>query len=225
MPPISSCFEPLRTALAEAGDPERANDMAAYMRDHFEFFGVKTPERRRLQRSTLTAGATASSTELIEFADRCWGAPERELQYVAVDLLRKWAGSLDASNLADLRRLVEHRSWWDTVDALAAHVVGALVRAHPALAADMDRWIVDGDLWVARTAVLHQLMWKTDTDPDRLFEYALVQAGHPDFFMRKAIGWALRQYARTDPEAVWAFVDHNAEVLSPLTRREALKHR
>ncbi len=225
MPSIAGCFEPLRSALEEAGDPRQALDMGAYMKDHFVFFGVKTPERRRLQRSTLDASATASSADLIEFADRCWQAPDRELQYVAVDVLRKRAASLEPGSLPDLRRLIEHKSWWDTVDALAAHVVGPLVRANPALVADMDRWIVDENLWIARTAMLHQLMWKDDTDPDRLFEYASLQAGHQDFFMRKAIGWALRQYARVDPEAVWAFVDSHAEELSGLTRREALKHR
>jgi 3-methyladenine DNA glycosylase AlkD len=88
----------------------------------------------------------------------------------------------------------------------------------------MDRWIEDDDLWVARTALLHQLTYKSATDPDRLFGYCLRQAAHPDFFIRKAIGWALREYAYTDPDAVYEFVESARDRLSPLSVREALKH-
>jgi 3-methyladenine DNA glycosylase AlkD len=99
-----------------------------------------------------------------------------------------------------------------------------MVASHPGLADEMDRWVVDDDLWVARTAILHQLGYGASTDADRLFRYCRTQAGHPDFFIRKAIGWALRQHARTDPEAVRRFVDEQRGVLSPLSVREASKH-
>lgn len=115
-------------------------------------------------------------------------------------------------------------SWWDTVDLLAAHVVGTLVAADPRLGADMDVWIADEDLWVARTALLHQLRYKERTDTDRLFAHCLRRSAHPDFFIRKAIGWALREYAKTDPAAVRAFVTRERDRLAPLTVREALKN-
>ena len=122
------------------------------------------------------------------------------------------------------RHLVTTVPWWDTIDLLAAHVVGALVAADPALAAEMDRWSADDDLWLVRTALLHQLRYKERTDTDRLFHYCLRQSGHPDFFVRKAIGWALREYAKTDPGAVRDFLAREGDRFAPLSVREALKN-
>jgi 3-methyladenine DNA glycosylase AlkD len=98
------------------------------------------------------------------------------------------------------------------------------VATHPELISEMDRWIDDENLWVARTAILHQLFYGDATDVDRLFGYCLRQASHPDFFIRKAIGWALRQYARTDPDRVRSFLVGPGAALSPLSVREASKH-
>lgn len=198
--------------------------MAAYMKDHFEFLGLSAAVRRSTQKPVLIQSASADNDELLDFAEACWAEEEREFQYTAVDVLRKRAAALEPTDLDRLHSLVSTKSWWDTVDHLAAHIVGALVRRHRELSADMDVWVLDDDLWVARTAMLHQLMWKDDTDPDRLFRYAESQSGHPDFFMRKAIGWALRQYARIDPDAVRAFVAAHDQELSGLSKREALKH-
>lgn len=122
-----------------------------------------------------------------------------------------------------VRHLITTVPWWDTVDLLAAHVVGPLVAADPALAATMDAWIDDDDLWVARAALLHQLRFKADTDTERLFGYCLRRSGHPDFFIRKAIGWALREYAKTDPDAVRDFLVREQRRLAPLSVREALR--
>jgi 3-methyladenine DNA glycosylase AlkD len=122
------------------------------------------------------------------------------------------------------RYLIVTRSWWDTVDALAAHLVGSLVRRHPGLVSTMDEWIDDDNLWVIRTALLHQLTYREATDHVRLFDYCLRQAHHRDFFIRKAIGWALRSYARTAPDDVRRFVGRHEPVLAPLSVREALKH-
>ncbi len=119
--------------------------------------------------------------------------------------------------------MIATKSWWDTVDLLAANVVGPLVAATPALRSEMDRWLVSDDLWLARSALLHQLKWKGDTDADWLFAACLTRAGDTEFFLRKAIGWALREYSKTDAAAVRRFVsDHDAE-LSGLSKREALK--
>jgi len=126
--------------------------------------------------------------------------------------------------LAVARTLITTKSWWDTVDALATRFVGDLVRRHPALVATMDDWSAEPDLWLVRTAILHQLHYGPATDTERLFAYCSRQAGHPDFFVRKAIGWALRHYARTDPDAVRQFVAAHASRLSPLSVREATKH-
>jgi 3-methyladenine DNA glycosylase AlkD len=129
-----------------------------------------------------------------------------------------------ADFLGTVRELITTKSWWDTVDPLAARFVGGLVRRHPQLLAEMDRWSVEENMWLVRTAILHQLYYGAQTDTARLFEYCTRQAGHPDFFVRKAIGWALRQYARTDADAVREYLAKNQARLSPLSAREASKH-
>lgn len=217
-------IDALRAALEAAADDERAESMARYMRDQFTFLGVPAPVLRQLAKPTLAAGRGATGDELVAFADRCWAQPEREFHYVGALMLRRWVGSLEPRHLDDLRRFITTRSWWDTVDSLAAWSVGPLVRANPELVETMDRWITDENLWLARTAILHQLSYKADTDGDRLFRYAGIRATDAEFFIRKAIGWALRQYARQEPERVRNWVEANRDRLSGLTVREALKH-
>ncbi|MEV1067629.1 DNA alkylation repair protein [Streptomyces sp. NPDC050263] len=214
----------LTTAYGGAADPERAAAMRAYMKDVAPFLGLPTAERRALSRTVLAGTPRPDEADCTAIALRCWALPHREYHYFAVDYLRRHAGRLSSAFLPVARRLVATTSWWDTVDLLAAHVVGALVEADPRLAADMDVWIADEDLWVARTALLHQLRYKDRTDADRLFAYCLRRSAHPDFFIRKAIGWSLREYAKTDPEAVRAFVTQERSRLAPLSVREALKN-
>lgn len=214
----------LTADLVAAAEPDRAPEMRAYMRDRFDFLGVPAPARRRLSTELLRAAKTAPAAELVVFADACWAAEHRELQYVATDALRAGAARLRPADIDHLQHYLTTKSWWDTVDLLAAWVVGPLVLAHPHLVAVMDRWIDDGNLWLARTAIIHQLSYKGDTDGDRLFRYAETRADDTDFFLRKAIGWALRQYAREEPERVRSFVESNRDRLSGLTVREALKH-
>ena len=121
-----------------------------------------------------------------------------------------------------VRRLIETKPWWDTVDLLAAHVVGPIVLRFD-LGKEMDSWIDDDNIWLARTAILHQLNYKLQTNPDRLFDYCIRRAPDTEFFIRKALGWALRQYARFDEAAVVRFVAEQDRILSGLTKREALK--
>ncbi|MFR0354032.1 DNA alkylation repair protein [Streptomyces sediminimaris] len=212
------------TATYAAADPERAGPMRAYMKDVAPFLGLASPVRRALSRTVLAGLPRPAESDCTAIALRCWRLPEREYHYFAVDYLRRHARVCSSGFLPVARHLVTTVSWWDTVDALAAHVVGTLVAADPALTAQMDAWIADEDLWVVRTALLHQLRYKERTDSARLFAYCLRQSGHPDFFVRKAIGWSLREYARTDPEAVRAFLARERGRFSPLSVREALKN-
>ena len=224
-PATAELVADLRAALEAVADPERAEPMAAYMKHHFPFLGVPTPARRAAQKPTLDTLAGADGEAVLALAEACWREPERELQQVGADALRRFVSVLEPHQLSRVGALVTTRAWWDTVDTLAIHTVGPLVAGHSDLVAVMDRWIEDPDRWLARTAILHQLLWKADTDAQRLFRYADRRASDQDFFIRKALGWALRQYARTDPEAVWAFVDAQRDRLSALTLREAQKHR
>ncbi|MFF3213580.1 DNA alkylation repair protein [Streptomyces sp. NPDC002886] len=214
----------LKESYGAAADGERAGPMTAYMKDVSPFLGIPTPLRRELSRAVTKDTPKPSETDCAALALHCWELPEREYRYFAVDYLRRHVSRCSSGFLPVVRHLIVTDSWWDTVDLLAAHTVGPLVAADPALAAVMDEWIGDENLWVARTALLHQLAYKSATDADRLFAYCRRQAGHPDFFIRKAIGWCLREYAKTDPGAVRAFVSAERESLSPLSAREALKN-
>ncbi|MFI6033722.1 DNA alkylation repair protein [Streptomyces sp. NPDC051315] len=217
-------LERLTAAYAAGADPARAAAMRAYMKDVAPFLGLSTPERRTLSRAVLAGTPRPDETDCTAIALRCWALPQREYHYFAVDYLRRHVGRCGSAFLPVARHLVTTVPWWDTVDPLAAHVVGALVAADPRLTAAMDAWVADDDLWLVRTALLHQLRSRKSTDADRLFAHCLRQAGHPDFFVRKAIGWALREYARTDPEAVRAFLDREGHRFAPLSVREALRN-
>jgi 3-methyladenine DNA glycosylase AlkD len=207
-----------------AADPDRAAPMRRYMRDQFPYLGIPTPARRMLSRQVLVGLPAPTEDELRTVALACWALPQREYQYFAADWLIRHAAVLSPGFLSTARHLIITKSWWDTVDELADQVVGAIVAGHPATVSTMDKWLVDDDLWLRRTALLHQLRYGGRTDADRLFRYCLARAGERDFFIRKAIGWVLRQYARTDPEAVRRFVDAHRDRLSPLSIREATRH-
>jgi 3-methyladenine DNA glycosylase AlkD len=207
-----------------AADPARAVGAARYMRDQFAFLGLSMPQITRLNRVVLAGLGPPTEADLVAVARGCWGRPQREYQYFACAYLRRHVTVASPGLLPTVRELITTRSWWDTVDTLAAHTVGPLVAAHPALKSTMDEWSVEENLWLVRTAILHQLTYRQRTDAERLFRYCAGQAGHRDFFIRKAIGWALRSYARTDPAAVRSFVDRHRAVLAPLSAREALKH-
>lgn len=212
----------LRAGLSAVAVPEQAAPMRAYMRGQFDFLGVPTPARRKVSTPWIRAQKTQTAEYCLDLAEQLWRQPEREFQYAAVDLLSARAETLPAASLPRLLTLAAAKPWWDCVDGLAAWVVGTLVRRHRDLLHDMDALSGDADFWLRRVAILHQLYWKTDTDAERLFRYCAANAGDAEFFIRKAIGWALREYAYTDADAVRAFVA--ATPLSGLSRREALKH-
>jgi 3-methyladenine DNA glycosylase AlkD len=226
MPAVSAyagiAMERLRSAFEPLRQPDRATGMAAYMRGQFPFLGIQTAERRSVAKSALAAMDLPAETDLIDLSAALYEEPEREYQYVAVDFVEAHVKRCSAGFLNHARVLVTTKSWWDTVDGIAASVVGPLVMANPSLANEMDRWIEDENLWVARTALLHQLRYKRQTDANRLFRYCEFRAGDREFFIRKAIGWALREYSKTDPEAVQGFIEGHGEDLSGLSKREGM---
>lgn len=213
-----------RDALEPLADPERAVRVERYMKGCAPFLGIPMQQVHRSARPVVAAGGGLDGAELLSLAEALWRCREREFHYVAIDVLRRWADRLGPDELPRVEQLIRTTSWWDTVDLLASRVVGPMVAAHPRLALEMDRWIDDDDIWVARSAILHQLGFGADTDAARLFDYVDRRAGDTEFFVRKACGWALREYATIDPDAVRSFVATRDDRLSGLTRREALKH-
>jgi len=222
-------------ALEPLADPVRAVPMAAYLRDQFPFLGIGTPARTAALKVAWRSFPVPTAGELAAAAEALWALPQREYRYAACDLLgrfvRPTTGLTSAAGLvagADGRggtveRLITTDSWWDTVDALRSVAVGPLVAANPALVAVTDRWIDADDRWLVRSAIIHQLGYRERTDADRLFRYCAHRATDREFFVAKAIGWALRTHARTDPGAVRRFVATHPQLTS-LARREALKH-
>lgn len=209
-------FEPAR-------DPTTAVPMAHYMRDQFAFLGIPTPKRRALQRQALVAWKP-DHDETLRSVRALWSRSEREYQYAACDVLVRTSKLFTADDLGVLGQLVTAKAWWDTVDPLAINVIGPIVQRDRAGGVPTaDRWISSEDRWLARTAILHQNRWKAGTDESRLFAYCLTRSADTDFFVRKAIGWALREYSKTAPRAVREFVATHDQELSALSRREALK--
>ena len=212
----------LRVALVAARDEERAASAAAYMRNLFPFMGIRMPELAVIYRDvTADLPPPTGDAELAAVAHACWEASEREYQYIGTTYLQKHVRRATPAFMPTLERLVTTRSWWDTVDALATNVAGPLVSAYPALRAVMDRWVESENIWLARAAILHQDRYRERTDPDLLFACCLRRAGDREFFIRKAIGWALRSYAKVRPEAVARFLSERGDALSGLSRREA----
>ena len=186
------------------------------------FFGLMTDKRRELVREHMAEHGAPDLDQLPEIARAAFACVEREMHYTAVDLLKKYAKKLGPEHLPLVEELITTKSWWDTVDILAIHVAGAILKAHPKEIPKWNkRWINSPHLWLNRTAILFQVAWKKDTHRELLFANILVHAAHKDFFIRKAIGWALRSLAETDPAAVKAFV--RSHKLAPLSEREALR--
>ena len=213
----------LTAAYEAARDPAAAAPMRRYMRDQFEFLGIPTPLRTQLDREVTAGLDPPDEAELAGIAEACWTLPEREYQYFACGYLRRHIGVAGPGFIDVAERFITTKSWWDTVDALASRTVGPLVLAHPDLVVAMDRWIDHHDIWLARTALIHQLTFKNTTDVERLLRYCRRRAGDREFFIRKAIGWALRELTKTDPKVVHAFLAEMGDELSPLSRKEALK--
>jgi 3-methyladenine DNA glycosylase AlkD len=219
----------IAVALARRADADRAGPMARYMRDQFPFLGVMAPAQRDAWRE-VAADLPRPLPEplVVEAAQALWGRPEREHQYLACTLVNRHttvparAPGATPAMLDTVEGLLTTKPWWDTVDSLATHAVGALVARHRELRPRMDAWLAGGDRWLVRSALLHMNGWKAATDADWLFAACLARADHPDFFVRKAIGWALREHSKVDERAVVAFVAAHEGELSPLSRREAL---
>jgi 3-methyladenine DNA glycosylase AlkD len=212
----------LKNTLESHRSEARAKTMSAYMRDQFPFLGIPSPERTRLTKAVfLEHGALKKPLDenvILEL----WNLPEREYQYVACQYLERFRKKLQVQHLDLLERLILEKSWWDSVDSLV-HNVGAIGLKFPESIPILERWAQTENFWLRRAAILHQLGLKVKTDEARLFRFILENTHDSEFFIRKAIGWALREYSYTSPEAVRNFVLEHQNILSNLSKREALK--
>lgn len=205
-------------------NPKNAAPMKRYMRDQFEFYGIKSPLRRELLRQFMIKNGTPSGEELKKTVQLLWENNYREMQYAAMDILEKAARQPDETFLPFLENLILQKSWWDTVDWIAPGGFGRVFQKHPQhIKPVTSRWIKSENIWLQRSAILFQLKYKEKTDAKLLFEYILFRAGSKEFFVQKGSGWALRQYSKYNPKAVVDFIKNNEALLSNLTKKEGLK--
>ncbi|MTD57390.1 DNA alkylation repair protein [Amycolatopsis pithecellobii] len=227
MDEVDDLVSAARKALAAAGDPAKAPAMRRYMKSTMPFRGVPKPGRQAVTRRLFAEFPLPDKGSFVAAAERLWREAQfREERYVAIDLTghRAYARWQDSSLLPLYEEMIVTGAWWDYVDELAARRVGPILRTEPAIMGPvLRRWAVDEDHWRRRTAIICQLGAKEEVDLDLLTFVIEASIGESNFFLRKGIGWALRQHARRDPDWVKRFVDAHPG-LSPLSVREALKH-
>lgn len=204
-------------------NPALAAPMERYMRNNFPFLGIKTPLRKTLLKEHFAEYQLPEPQQLKKIVWELYQLPEREYQYVAMALLEKMKHHLTTDDLPFMRQLIESKSWWDSVDVIAPRIAGHVVMEYRVSGtAIMLEWSDAENIWTNRAAILHQLKFKSHTDTALLSSIILAHAGSSEFFLQKSIGWALREYAKTDPVWVHDFVSTHA--LKPLSKREALKN-
>lgn len=191
--------------------------MEAYMRNQFTFLGIKSPIRASLSKEFLKKELQWEEIFAL------WELPEREFQYLAIDWLKRRKKEFQFLDLAHFKTIIEDKSWWDTIDPLSK-IVGDVSRLDDNGKDTMLAWSKDENFWVRRTAILHQLGFKEKTDTELLDTIIHNNLGSDEFFINKAIGWALREYAKTNAPWVRAWIDENRDKLSPLTIREGSKY-
>jgi 3-methyladenine DNA glycosylase AlkD len=211
--------------LSAAADSEKAVAMARYMKTTMPFYGVQKPAREAIMRRLKAAYRPHDGQEYTSIVLDLWSGPHREEKYLAIRFAMAFDQFVTLEQFGLFERLIREGAWWDFVDDIAIRLVGPVMLSDRDLVGPvMDGWIADSDMWIRRSAIICQLKHKTSTDEDRLFGYCLDRASESEFFIRKAIGWALREYAKVAPEKVAVFLLEHYEAWSALTFREASKH-
>ncbi len=213
----------LQTLLEQNADPTQAGPMKKYMRDQFEYLGIKSPQLKELLKQFIAANGLPPIKDLDAILRELWALPEREFQYAATGFLGRSEKQLPASFIKTIEFLLVTKSWWDTVDTISGGTLGIHFKRFPEVRQKyLAKWRISDNFWLRRATILFQLNYKTETDFDLLCEIICENLDSKEFFINKAIGWSLRQYARTDPKAVQKFV--KSTPLHPLSQREAMKH-
>jgi 3-methyladenine DNA glycosylase AlkD len=221
---MHSYVRKLKIFFEPHADPVKAAPMKKYMREQFEYLGIKSPQMAALQKEFIAAHGLPPLEELDVIVRDLWKLPQREFQYLALGLISKFEKKVDEGFTTTLEYLITHKSWWDTVDTIAGHSIGVMFKRFPKVKAKyLKKWRKSDNFWLRRTTILFQLGYKEETDFELLCDLVRENLGSDEFFINKAIGWALRQYAHTKPEPVRKFVKATKE-LHPLSRREALKN-
>ncbi|MDQ0974372.1 3-methyladenine DNA glycosylase AlkD [Neobacillus niacini] len=219
---MTKAIEKLTALFEENRNDENAGPMEKYMKDHFPFLGIKSPLRKELEKQFFKETEIFKVPFNSDFVTGLWEKDEREYHYTAITYIGKFIKKLPKDVISFLERLITTKSWWDSVDSIAP-LVGELARKYPEIIEEnIDGWAVDDNLWLRRSAILFQLKYKQQTNEDLLYDYIGKNADSKEFFIQKAIGWALREYSKTNPVSVKVFIEGNK--LAPLSVREGSKY-
>jgi 3-methyladenine DNA glycosylase AlkD len=213
---------PLDQAFRQKANTSEALGMKAYMLNQFEFFGIPAPQRQSIQKQFLKEHNISSKKQLEAVIKNCFKQPQREYQYFAIYLYtvnkRYWTKESDIF----IEYCLLQKSWWDTVDGIASDWLKAYFTLFPTqIKVVTNRWNQSNNIWLIRSSIMFQKAFKKDTDTRLLSKYILQHKISDEFFIQKAIGWALREYSKVNPKWVKEFVEAND--LTPLSKREALK--
>ncbi|KUO65041.1 MAG: DNA alkylation repair protein [Lutibacter sp. BRH_c52] len=212
----------LEIELVQHSNPKIALEQKAYMRNQFEYYGIKSAERREIQKPFLIKQFLPKKDELGEIVIFLWEKPQRDYQYFSQELAFKYVKHLEKKDIELYEYMVTHKSWWDTVDFIAAKLMGEYFIKFPEQRTIyVKKWIDSNNIWLQRCALLFQLKYKENLDTDILGSVINSLLASKEFFINKAIGWILREYSKTNPIWVIEFADKTA--LSNLSKKEALK--
>lgn len=211
--------------LSALSNPKNAVDMRRYMKDHFAFYGVKSPQRKQVLSLIWSDFKNEIKPCWRNVVVLLWKKEERECQYFAMDLMKKFKKEIRIEDQLWVEHLVTTKSWWDTVDFLAVHFVGGIFKQFEDRGiAQSRKYIRSENMWIQRSALLFQLSYKEETNADLLFELIDKSLGTKEFFINKAIGWALRQYSKFNPVAVRNYIDDRRAKMAGLSIREGSKY-
>ena len=215
-------FNKLYEEMIQHKNEEQARQMSKYMLNKFEYIGIKTPERRKIFKNFFKEYKNEEKIDW-EFVNKCWENKYREFQYIAADYLKNMKDKLTRDDIPKLKQLILKKSWWDTIDNLDM-TIGALALKDSNVNKILLEWSLDENIWLRRIAIDHQLLRKEKTNTELLEKILKNNLGQAEIFINKSIGWALRDYSKTNPEWVKNFIEENKEKMAKLSIKEASKY-
>lgn len=219
---IEEYISTLETEFQKNENAKIALEQKAYMRNQFEYYGLRAAERREIQKPFLVKAYLPKKEELELIVKTLWLKPQRDYQYFSQELANKYVGQFRKEDINLIEFMIKHRSWWDTVDYIASKLLGKYFKIQPSERnAIIERWLDSNNIWLQRSCLLFQLKYKEDLDTDFLSYVICSLLGSKEFFINKAIGWILREYSKTNPG--WVIQFAMATDLSALSKREALR--
>ncbi len=219
---MKTYIETLQCELERHQDPTIALGQKQYLKNQFDFYGLKTPLRRKIQKPFLEKAYLPSKQSLPIIIKALWNLPQREYHYFAQELAYKYIKQIDVQDIDLYYYMITHQSWWDTVDFIATKLIANYFKKYPdQISLYVKKWSLSDNLWTKRSAIIYQLHYKEILDTTVLKQVIIANLNTNEFFINKAIGWILRQYSRTNPDWVLDFVDNYK--LSTLSHKEAIR--